>query len=138
MTQNHAGNAKKYTKLGIYYNILLLVFLISSGLLLTLRAISNSILTSSDIGRVVLIIALLVALIGILLEKAWAKRFILGLYGCVFVSAWSGFGKLSYRSMIEAITLMAMPTIIQVTEISIVLLLGVIFILKKPGKNIAS
>ena len=138
MTQNDEGNTKKYTRLGIYYNILLLVFLISSGLSLTLRAISNSIVTSSDISRVVLIIALLIALIGVLLEKAWVRRFTLGLYSCVFVSAWSGFGKLSYRSMLEAITLIAMPTIIQVTEISIVLLLGAMFILQKPGKNIAS
>ncbi len=138
MTQNYEGDIKKYTRLGIYYNILLLVFLISSGSSLTLRAISYSILTISDIGRVVLISALLVALIGVLLEKAWVRRFILGLYGCVCVSAWSGFGKLSYRSMLEAVTLVTMPTIIQATEISIVLLLGAMFILQKPGKNIAS
>lgn len=135
MTQDNKNDThqKLYTRLGKLYSVVLLGFVSISGISIALRAISASILSSVDLFSILLEGASLAALIGIFMEKMWARFLAISLYACVFFYELSGLSGFYRRSMIESVTLIAMPTVIRLFEVAILLALGIILILQRPS-----
>jgi hypothetical protein len=129
---NSSFQQKKITNIGKWYNVLLILYAPISGLSASSRFIADSILIPACLFRILLSIALFIALVGILMEKTWARWLTIGVYSFVFVGEASGLSRFHAVSLITDVTNLLVPKFVSLIEVLIFLTLGIILILQKP------